>query len=225
MITLNIGTKVRIKSLDWYQVNRLWDDAGYFTKEMTCFCDTEAIITNIKYKFADNRDILCYKLNIDNGKYDWQDYMFNLEELFLRLINSYCTYKCNFNCCIKSECPIFNIKGKNGYDIFNVGDKIKLKPIKWFGYHYNTFAALTEEMTTYGGKEATITDIIEDRCIVRSNIYSFKKYFLDIDNRRYFWKDFMIELPRIDKDIIEFCNYGCIHGNCNKCFLKYISYR
>ena len=74
---LEKGTKVRIKSLDWYNQNKdeegrviMSDKIISFTPEMMKYCGKEATIDNI--------DIGYYQLDIDHHDSYWSKDMFNV---------------------------------------------------------------------------------------------------------------------------------------------------
>lgn len=68
----NVGDKVRIKSKEWYEANK--DSQGNittlasFTQSMAVFCGRKANIVEI--------DEGTYRLDIDNGRFFWDDEMF-----------------------------------------------------------------------------------------------------------------------------------------------------
>jgi len=74
-----VGDKVKIKSKKWYEKNK--DEYGYvdcgsnaFIPSMVAYCGMPAVITRIPFG---------YKVDIDNGIYEWTDEMFedgNAEE-------------------------------------------------------------------------------------------------------------------------------------------------
>lgn len=74
----NVGDKVRINSLKWYETHRDVEGSAYnpdasyrFTPEMTEFCGLSATITE--------RFLNYYKLSVDCGIYCWEDWMFEDE--------------------------------------------------------------------------------------------------------------------------------------------------
>lgn len=79
-----VGDKVRIKSREWYDMNKSMfldientriKDSLLFTKEMSQYCGKEAKISSYV-----NQDF-GYKLDIDKGYFSWQDWMFEDESL------------------------------------------------------------------------------------------------------------------------------------------------
>jgi len=72
----NIGDKVKIKSIKWYNDNKNEFGDIYvkcnFVSEMKKYCGKDAKITNIFNGFR-------YRINIDNGKYWWSEPMFDLK--------------------------------------------------------------------------------------------------------------------------------------------------
>lgn len=78
-----VGDKVKIKSLDWYNANKDFNDEVHtratFVKEMSNYCGKEATIVNINN--GCNLTIggvrkLGYDLDIDKGYFGWTDDMF-----------------------------------------------------------------------------------------------------------------------------------------------------
>lgn len=73
MSNLKEGDSVKIKSIDWYNVNK--GDYGFicgasdFVSTMSNYCGQTATIT-----YAD--DDGSYRINLDNGFWCWRDYMF-----------------------------------------------------------------------------------------------------------------------------------------------------
>jgi hypothetical protein len=83
-----IGDKVRIKSIDWFNKNKVkgtnyvtGGNERHFTRAMSDWCGKEATIMLITedIEYGDY-----YKLDIDNGFYCWDDWMF--EDISLDLV-------------------------------------------------------------------------------------------------------------------------------------------
>lgn len=72
-----VGDRVRIKSKEWYDANKGSDGivstSMKFVKSMVIFCGKEAVVTDVFNNY--------YSLNIDDGRYSWDDEM--LEDYFL----------------------------------------------------------------------------------------------------------------------------------------------
>jgi hypothetical protein len=80
-----IGDKVRIKSIDWFNENKVkgtnylaGENGRHFTRAMSDWCGKEATIMLITedIEYGDY-----YKLDIDNGFYCWDDWMLEDEEI------------------------------------------------------------------------------------------------------------------------------------------------
>jgi len=78
-----IGSKVKIKSIEWYNKNK-WPDgfvrgeAVGFNELMSIHCGAEAIIEDAYLSFGSQ----CYSLNIDDGCWTWVEYMFEKGEVY-----------------------------------------------------------------------------------------------------------------------------------------------
>lgn len=71
---------------------------------------------------------------------------------------------------------------------YKVGDRVKIKSLNWYNYnkeHYNRvcggYLDFVSNMSEYCGKEATITEVVNDY------------YRIDIDNKHWKWLDYMFE--------------------------------
>ena len=75
----NVGDKVRIKSIDWYNKNKSkrgnisfpYEAEVVFTSEMSSFCGQIVTISQKGY----TKDIGFYRLRDDNGSHIWTDEM------------------------------------------------------------------------------------------------------------------------------------------------------
>ncbi len=68
-----VGDKVKVKSREWYDENRdergnVFTEFDAFTDRMAKFCGKEATISFV--------DELFYHIDIDNGRWVWDDGMF-----------------------------------------------------------------------------------------------------------------------------------------------------
>lgn len=78
---------------------------------------------------------------------------------------------------------------------YKVGDKVKIKSVKWYNANYMTIIntdgcfLFNKEMTQYCGKEATIMSVIENGPNIVPTLY----YKLDIDDRLHNWQNYMFE--------------------------------
>lgn len=83
-----VGDTVRIKPKEWYKANsgRIGEikppdgEWIYFTENMSKYCGMEAIITEVTPS--------CYTIDIDGGRGDWSDYMFEEETVVQKIKNS-----------------------------------------------------------------------------------------------------------------------------------------
>lgn len=72
-----VGDKVKIKSLDWYNLNKTQngyvgspnDNEANFVKRMTDYCDKIAVIKKILGE--------SYRIDLDDGFWSWNDFMFD----------------------------------------------------------------------------------------------------------------------------------------------------
>lgn len=71
-----VGDRVRIKSREWYEENKLGDYINLggrrFNKYMASYCGREAIITDTSEGWEKGYR---YAIDIDNGEYSWDDDM------------------------------------------------------------------------------------------------------------------------------------------------------
>lgn len=78
-----IGSKVKIKSIEWYNKNK-WPDGFVrgenvgFNEFMSIHCGMEAIIVDAYLSFGEQ----CYSLDIDDGCWTWVEYMFEKDEFY-----------------------------------------------------------------------------------------------------------------------------------------------
>lgn len=81
-----VGDKVKIKSKEWYkneknEYGNVCCGSNAFTPSMIAYCGMPAVITHIPFG---------YKVDIDNGIYEWTDEMFedeNAEEGHLPVVH------------------------------------------------------------------------------------------------------------------------------------------
>ena len=82
---LELGQKVTIKSLDWYNSNK--DDSRtikltteVFVEEMSEYCGKTATIIDV-FKDLDGEDAIMYRIDLDNRGWNWTDEMFEPERV------------------------------------------------------------------------------------------------------------------------------------------------
>ena len=79
-----LGQKVVIKSLDWYNSNKDEDtgviklSAEVFVEEMAEYCGKTATIVDV-FKDLDGKDAIMYRIDLDNRGWNWTDEMFEPE--------------------------------------------------------------------------------------------------------------------------------------------------
>ncbi len=83
---LELGQKVTIKSLDWYNSNK----NGYtgivtlttesFVEDMSEYCGKTATIVDV-FKDLDGEDATMYRIDLDNRGWNWTDEMFEPERV------------------------------------------------------------------------------------------------------------------------------------------------
>ena len=209
------GNNVRIRSREWFDYNKFNSSVGRFIPSMSSYCDSNAIVNgNLCKPLFDD---FSYKLNIDGGKYDWQDFMFEPESIVYNYvrIRNYCIDICSLSCSdTKSEddlCPIRNL-----IELFRIGDKVKIRSSEWLEFN-GGFIFFTFPMFKYCGKEATIVNV-SSKCGI--NLYT-----LDIDDGEHYWQNFMFEVPSPSSPLLEkiyndLCEFGCLRDcKSNKCLL------
>ena len=66
-----VGDKVRVKSLEWYDINYadggFTIDGNWFDADMSVFCGKVANVKSVSHDF--------YELDIDGGSWCWYDWM------------------------------------------------------------------------------------------------------------------------------------------------------
>lgn len=78
-----IGDTIRIKSYDWYIQNKNSENdvistIPIFDWKQSKYCGKEAKITSVKKaEYMKNKYIILYTLDIDNGKWNWSEDMFD----------------------------------------------------------------------------------------------------------------------------------------------------
>lgn len=82
---LELGQKVIIKSLDWYNSNK--DDSRtikltteVFVEEMSKYCGKTATIVDVFKDFDGEGDIM-YRIDLDHRDWNWTDEMFEPERV------------------------------------------------------------------------------------------------------------------------------------------------
>lgn len=82
---LELGQKVTIKSLDWYNSNK--DDSRtikltteVFVEEMSKYCGKTATIVDVFKDFDGEGDIM-YRIDLDHRDWNWTDEMFEPERV------------------------------------------------------------------------------------------------------------------------------------------------
>lgn len=83
-LELELGQKVTIKSLDWYNSNK--DENGAiklaaetFVKEMAEYCGKTATILDAFEDLDGESDAIMYRIDLDNRDWNWTDEMFEPE--------------------------------------------------------------------------------------------------------------------------------------------------
>ena len=96
---MKVGDRVKIIPFSIYEIIAKYEIIKNFDflYTMTEYCDREATIVEVN--FSDFLNKFIYKLDIDKGMWNWQDYMFENYKLIkvIKDINYYCS-----NICIKS---------------------------------------------------------------------------------------------------------------------------
>ena len=82
---LELGQKVTIKSVDWYNSNKDKNGAiklatEVFVSEMSEYCGKTATIVDVFKDFDGEGDIL-YRIDLDNRDWNWTDEMFEPERV------------------------------------------------------------------------------------------------------------------------------------------------
>ena len=204
------GDKIKIRSLDWY--NEFKDNNGYvgqFVHEMTEYCGKEAVIV----KVLDN---INYELDIDNGSWNWQDYMFEPNSIILNFIEKRFCKSCeNKNIC----CDFCLFKGNNNLYNIDIGDKVKVRSSEWFSVNDIMHGGSDShcDQRLYENSVSIVTSILES-----STGYHY--YTLDVSND-IMWPDYMFDLQsQYEKLLNKYCEHYCIHFNnrirCKECLLS-----
>lgn len=85
---LKKGEKIKIKSRDWFYENEINDEVGVkgmgriFTRDMIMFCNRKAKITSARVRPSGSEE---YTIDLDKGRYGWQEFMFDRLNLQLEL--------------------------------------------------------------------------------------------------------------------------------------------
>ena len=83
---LELGQKVIIKSLDWYNANKDVDTGviklttEVFVEDMAEYCGKTATIVDVFKDFDGVDDNIMYRIDLDNRGWNWTDEMFELEK-------------------------------------------------------------------------------------------------------------------------------------------------
>ena len=84
---LELGQKVTIKSVDWYNANKDIDTGvvilttEYFVKSMSEYCGKTATIVDVFKDLDGESDAIIYRIDLDNGDWNWTDEMFEPERV------------------------------------------------------------------------------------------------------------------------------------------------
>lgn len=212
---LEIGSKIKIRSLEWFEYNKCSSEyIGRFTIGMSKYCGMDATILSFHgplYGYGKDLDTDLCRLDIDDGFWYWQDYMFDPKSIVFnyRFIKNYCNNVCKLNCIdSKDICPFYY----SNLELFSIGDKVRIRDGYWLGKL--GCSKFNKKMIEYCNKEATIIN----KYIINNNITIYK---LNIDNGFWNWQDFMfrspvlIELGRIINNICSSkCIYECKGDSC-----------
>ena len=83
---LELGQKVTIKSLDWYNSNK--EDTGVikltaevFVEDMSEYCGKTATIVDVFKDLDGVDDNIMYRIDLDNRGWNWTDEMFEPERM------------------------------------------------------------------------------------------------------------------------------------------------
>ena len=83
---LELGQKVTIKSLDWYNSNKN-EHTGViklttesFVRDMSEYCGKTATIVDV-FKDLDREDAIMYRIDLDERGWNWTDEMFEPERV------------------------------------------------------------------------------------------------------------------------------------------------
>ena len=177
---LEVGQKVTIKSLDWYNSNKN-EQTGIvtlttesFVKDMSEYCGKTATIVDV-FKDPEGKSdaITYYRINLDNRGWNWTDEMF------------------------ESVNPITYLPK------LSLGQKVTIKSLDWYNANKDKNGAIilsaevfVEEMAEYCGKTATILDAFKDLDGESNTIM----YRIDLDERGWNWTDEMFE-PEMVEDV------------------------
>lgn len=79
-----VGDKVTVQSLEWFDKNKTANNSvesiiesdDEFSNYMCEYCGKTAVITDIQQLNIGNQTLKSYKLDVDNGTWCWNDYMF-----------------------------------------------------------------------------------------------------------------------------------------------------
>ena len=199
---LSINNLVKIRTLDWYSLNKsiIHHDIGLFSEEMSKYCGKEAKIIKVSYISG----FFIYKLNIDDGKYDWQDFMFDIEFILNNSIKNFCNI-----CIAKSDCNKYCMFKNKKHLLLDVGDKIKFRSSRWIefnkkaksGYFNDNFL---NSLLPYCDKEAEIIGI------QISSKLKIKYYKLKIDKEEWHCQDYVFDLSYIENKLSNFCENECM---------------
>ena len=82
---LELGQKVTIKSLEWYNSNKDKNGAvklasEVFVEEMSEYCGKTATIVDV-FKDLDGEDAIMYRIDLDNRGWNWTEEMFEPERV------------------------------------------------------------------------------------------------------------------------------------------------
>lgn len=160
-LKLNIGDKVRVKSLNWFEEfcyiikddsfgfkqsndyliveGNLVAETPVFNKRMICFCENTVTIK----KIINTKNRTYYRIEEDNGKDMWSLYMFDTifnPDYRYRIIN-YCRSQCIYNnsdFCNNCKLHLSNFKESAKEELI-VGDKVRIKSLDWFSIYYYPF--------------------------------------------------------------------------------------
>ena len=84
---LELGQKVTIKSLDWYNANKS-KYSGFiklttevFVEDMSKYCGKTATIVDVLFKDLDGEGDIMYRIDLDNRGWNWTEEMFEPERV------------------------------------------------------------------------------------------------------------------------------------------------
>lgn len=232
---LNIGDRVKIHSLEWFEKNFLREGSNFIStsdrdrilnRNMQLFCGKYVTIKHV-VNIDSLSEIVFYRIYEDGCLSLWEGEYFedydeneNYKSCIVKFCNDFCIHRDARSRCL--ECPLNNYKCSKLFKeefILNKGDIVK---VKFLGWWYNLKKAdnssnngrdvFSPEMQKFCGKYVTISEVFAYETGIYYKIDSLPDSMWSTE---YF--EYTSILYSVVRSIFRYCDNLCILGNGGSC--------